>query len=170
MNDTIQLINTLQLNDNTIKLPYIIKPRKRKTKEEIEFFLNKKMKYQEIDLTCYEKLDVIKEDVLEYVLEDVIKEDVIKEDVIKEDVIPYDNEPPLPVNHCCHCYEYIYVGSQLCRKFYCQYEWLDKESLFNMKINNLKLCPCYTDPSDEYYELYHGIIHNYLKYFNLLEY
>ena len=46
---------------------------------------------------------------------------------------------------------------------YCQYEWLDKESLFNMKINNLKLCPCYTDPSDEYYELYHGIIHNYLK-------
>jgi pentapeptide MXKDX repeat protein len=197
MNDTIQLINTLQLNDNTIqlndntiKLPYVIKPRKRKTKEEIDFFL-KKIKYQEIDLTCYEKLDVIKEDVIkedvikedvikedvikkDVIKEDVIKEDVIKEDVIKEDIlkdiIPYDNEPPLPVNHCCHCYEYIYVGSQLCRKFYCQYEWLDKESLFNMKINNLKICPYYTDTSDEYYELYHKIIHNYLKDSNLLEF
>jgi hypothetical protein len=155
MNDTIKLnvIHNLSYLDPPT---YFIKPRKRKTKEEIEFFL-KKIKYQEIDLTCYEKLDVI-------------KEDVIKEDVIKKYIIPYDNEPPLPVNHCCHCYEYIYVGSQLCKKLYCQYESLDKESLFNIKINNLKVCPCYTDPINEYYELYHEKIYNYFKKYNLLEY
>jgi hypothetical protein len=143
--------DTIKQDDTDIKIPDVIRPRKRKTEEEIKFLLNKKMKSQEIDLTCYEKLDVIKDDVLEY--------------VIKDDA----TEPPLPINHCCYCYEYIYVGSQLCRKLYCQYEFLDKESLFNMKINNLKVCPCYTDPNNEYYELYHGIIHNYLKNSNLLE-